>query len=101
MVVPWPAKGLEAGHAAITEISWKGLRYNLEVSGATTGFQADLRRDAAGGPSVATTSKPIDDGGARLLAEDDDLEEAVVLAVLVSPEGRVIAQRRTVLGGEA
>ena len=45
--------------AAITEISWKGLRCNLEVSGAA------------------------------------------VLAVLISPEGRVIAQRRSVVGGEA
>ncbi len=87
--------------AAITEISWKGLRCNLEVSGATAGLQADLRRDAAGGPSVATSAKPIDDGGARLLVEDDELEGAVVVAVLISPEGRVVAQRRTVVGGEA
>ncbi|MCX5952735.1 MAG: hypothetical protein NTZ40_04385 [Cyanobacteria bacterium] len=70
--------------AAITEISWKGLR-----------------RDAAGGPTVATTAKPIDDGGARLLVEDDELEGAVVVAVLLSPDSRVIAQRRTVVGGEA
>ena len=49
----------------ITEISWKGLRCNLEVSGATAYLTADLRRDAAGGPSVATTAKPIDDGAAR------------------------------------
>jgi hypothetical protein len=34
--------------AAITEISWKGLRCNLEVSGGTAGMTADLRRDAAG-----------------------------------------------------
>ena len=87
--------------AAITEISWKGLRCNLEVSGGTAGMSADLRRDAAGGPSVATTAKPIDDGGARLLVEDDELEGAVVVAVLLSPDGRVIAQRRTVVGGEA
>ena len=86
---------------AITEISWKGLRCNLEVSGGTAGMTADLRRDAAGGPSVATTAKPIDDGGARLLVEDDELEGAVVVAVLLSPDGRVIAQRRTVVGGEA
>jgi hypothetical protein len=33
--------------------------------------------------------------------ETGDLEGAVVLAVLISPEGRVIAQRRTVVGGEA
>ena len=87
--------------AAITEISWKGLRCNLEVSGGTAGMTADLRRDAAGGPSVATTAKPVDDGGARLLVEDDELEGAAVVAVLLSPDGRMIAQRRTVVGGGA
>ncbi|MFM7465386.1 MAG: hypothetical protein ACKO28_07965, partial [Cyanobium sp.] len=87
--------------AAITEISWKGLRCNLEVSGSTAGMKADLRREAAGGTSVATTAKPVDDGGARLLVEDDELEGAAVVAVLLSPDGRVIAQRRTVVGGEA
>jgi hypothetical protein len=87
--------------AAITEINWKGLRCNLEVSGGTAGMTADLRREAAGGPSVATTAKPIDDGGARLLVEDDEIEGEAVVAVLLSPDGRVIAQRRTVVGGEA
>lgn len=87
--------------AAIIEISWKGLRCNLEVSGGTSGMTADLRREAAGGPSVATTAKPIDDGGARLLVADDELEGAAVVAVLLSPDGRVIAQRRTVVGGQA
>jgi hypothetical protein len=85
--------------AAITEISWKGLRCNLEVSGATAGIMADLRRETAGGPSVATTAKPVDIGGARLLVEDDELEGAAAVAVLLSPDGRVIAQRRTVVGG--
>jgi hypothetical protein len=70
--------------AAITEISWKGLRCNVEVSGATAGMQADLRRDA----------------GARLLVEDDELEGVRVVAVLLSPEGGVIAQRRTRVGGD-
>jgi hypothetical protein len=70
--------------AAITEISWKGLRCNVEVSGATAGMQADLRRDA----------------GAHLLVEDDELEGVRVVAVLLSPDGRVIAQRRTRVGGD-
>ena len=87
--------------AAITEISWKGLRCNLEVSGATGGLKADLRRDSISGPAVANKPKPIDEGCARLLVEDDDLEGAVVMAVLISPDGRVVAQRRTVVGGEA
>jgi len=86
--------------AAITEISWKGLRCILEVSGGTAGIKADLRREAAGGPSVATTAKPSEDGGARLLVEDDELEGVRVVAVLISPDGRVIAQRRTRVGGD-
>jgi hypothetical protein len=54
-----------------------------------------------GGPSVATAPKPIEDGGARLLVEDDELEGAAVVAVLIGPEGRVIALRSTRVGGEA
>jgi hypothetical protein len=38
-------------------------------------------------------------GGARLLAEDEELEGAEVVAVLLSLDGLVIAQRRTVVGG--
>jgi hypothetical protein len=79
----------------------EGLRCNLEVSGATAGLKADLRRESISGPSVATAPNPIDDGGTRLLVEDDELEGAAVMAVLISPEGRVVAQRRTVAGGEA
>lgn len=58
------------------------LRCNLEVSGGTAGMTPDLGREAAGGLSVATTTQPVDDGGARLLVEDDALEGAAVLAVL-------------------
>jgi len=61
---------------------------------------ADLRREAAFGPSVATPAKPIDTGGARLLVEDDELIGASGVAVLISPDGRVIAQRRTRVGGD-
>ena len=85
--------------AAITEISWKGMRCYLEVSGGSKGMSADLRREAAGA-SVATMAKSVDDGGARLLVEDDDLEGAAVVAVLLNSEGRLIAQRRTVVGGD-
>jgi hypothetical protein len=75
-----------------TDVRWKGLRCNLEVSGATAGVKADLRRDTGNGPSVATTAKAIDDGAARLLVEDDELEGAVAIAVLISRDGRVSAQ---------
>jgi hypothetical protein len=87
--------------AAITEISWKGLRCNLEVSGGASGLMADLRLDSAGGPSVVTKPKPVEDGGARLLVGDDALEGKAVTAVLIDGNDRVISQRRTVVGGEA
>lgn len=87
--------------AAITEISWKGMRCNLEVSGGGSGLKADLRLDGPGGPRVATKPKPVEDGGARLLVGDDALEGKAVTAVLVDGKDRVIAQRRTVVGGEA
>ena len=50
---------------------------------------------------MATAAKPVDDGGHRLLVEDDELEGAAVVAVLLSPDGRLIAQHRTVVGGDA
>jgi hypothetical protein len=86
--------------AAIGSLTWKGLRCYLEVSGSAAGLHADLRRDGAGGLSVATAPKPIEDGGARLLVEDDELEGLAVVAVLIGTDGRVIAQRRTVVGGD-
>lgn len=41
------------------------------------------------------TAKPIDDGGARLLVEDDELEGAVVVAVLIRPS--VVAESETAM----
>ena len=82
---------------AITEISWKGMRCYLEVSGGSKGMKADLRLEAAGA-SVATMAKSVDDGGARLLVEDDDLEGEAVVAVLLS--SRPADRPRTVVGGD-
>ena len=87
--------------AAISEISWKGLRCNLEVSGGTAGMSADLRRETAGGPSVATSQKPIEDGGARMLVENEDLMGEAVVVVVLTTDGRVISQRSTRVGEAA
>ncbi|WP_255440935.1 type II toxin-antitoxin system Phd/YefM family antitoxin [Synechococcus sp. HK01-R] len=99
-----PGVGVSGGSssapaAAITEISWKGMRCNLEESGGGSALMADLRLDGPGGPRVATKPRPFEDGGARLLVGDDALEGKAVTAVLVDGNDRVIAQRRTVVGG--
>jgi hypothetical protein len=87
--------------AAISGVTWKGLRCYLEVSGAAAGCKADLRRDSPGGPSVATALKPIEDGGARVLVEDGELGDVNLVAVLLGSDGMVIAQRRTRVGEDA
>jgi hypothetical protein len=46
---------------------------------------------------VATTAKPVDDGSTCLLVENDKLEGTVAVAVLLSPDGRVVAQCRPVV----
>ena len=99
LVVSGGTSSSSSSSASITEISWKGMRCYLEVSGRAKGMKADLRLEAAGA-SVTTMAKSVDDGGARLLVEDDDLEGEAVVAVLLSSEGRLIAQRRTVVGGD-
>ena len=64
---------LQVARRILGESNWKGQRCNLEVSDGMACMADDLRREAAGGSSVATTAKPIDDGGARLLVEDNEL----------------------------
>jgi hypothetical protein len=62
-------------------------------------FCPDGRTTADGGASLATTAKPVDDGGVRLLVEDHGLNGPAMLAVLLNPDGLVIAQRLIIAGG--
>ena len=54
-------------------------------------------RTLPGQPSPSAKCPPA--ALAPSLAEDDELEGAVVVAVLLSPDGRVMPQRRTMTGG--
>ena len=94
------SRGSAAGPAAaISSISWKRLRCFVEVSGAHQGFNADLRLEQASGPSVAQAAKPVEsDGSVSLVLEDEDLDAAGLVVVLLGSDGRVIAQRRTRAG---
>ncbi|PZV04578.1 MAG: BREX-1 system phosphatase PglZ type B [Cyanobium sp.] len=86
--------------ASISAITWKGMRCYVEVAGGAEGLKADLRQGSPGGTSVANP-KPIEDGSARLLVEDEELEGVALVMVLLGHEGRLIAQRQTRVGEDA
>ena len=52
-----------ARRARVTQLLLMGQAAGLNLaSGGTAGMTADLRREAAGGSSVATTAQPVEDG---------------------------------------
>ncbi len=86
--------------------SWNPSEQFATPNGAACFNTGSTNSYAHGGISLQECLTPVllvsgRAGGTRLLVEDDELEGAVVVAVLISPDGRVIAQRCTVVGGEA
>jgi len=82
--------------ATIAEVVWRGFRCRVHVDRATPGLQVDLRRKAAdSAASIVSQPRPVEDGQASLLVEDDQLEGTAILAVLLDAGGQVIATRPT------
>ena len=88
--------------ATVQKVEWVGLRCRVTVAGTFTGLSADLRTKVADpSSSVADTIKPIGtEGSVSLLVPEDSIVGAAAVLVLVDPEGKVIAKRSTVVGGE-
>ncbi len=84
----------------IGNITWKGLRCRIQVSGATPGLVADIRTKAADATtSVVTETKPIGaDGQVALLVADDNLLGDPALIVVLSQDGEVISKTPTEIG---
>ena len=84
--------------AGIAEVVWRGFRCRVHVDHAAPGLRVDLRRKAADPASSITSGpRPVQDGQASLLVEDDRLEGAAALAVLLDAAGQVIATRPTTI----
>ncbi len=85
----------------ITDVVWKGLRCNVAVDGDFTGLSLDIR-EQAGNPSTSAVMgvKPIKENGiSSVVIEDDELEGAEMVIVLINEDGSLMAQRKTVIGG--
>ncbi len=85
--------------ATIAEVRWTGLRCRVRVQGAPEGAKADLRSRSADPSTSIAPPKPLRDGAASLPVADDAREFDEAFVVVLDPDGRVLAQAPTVVGG--
>jgi hypothetical protein len=85
----------------ITDIVWKGLRCTVAVDGDFSGLSLDVRTQPGNASSsVAVSVKPLrDNGTASVVVEDEELEGSSANIVLLDPDGGLVAQVTTVIGG--
>ena len=92
----------DAATVEITDITWKGMRCKLAAEGDIDDLFLDIRQQA-GNPdtSLVMSVKPVKaDGTASVVVEDDELEGAEAVIVLLDENGGLMAQVETVIGGE-
>ncbi|HLA28931.1 MAG TPA: BREX-1 system phosphatase PglZ type B, partial [Syntrophales bacterium] len=94
----------DTSRAKITGHKWVGLRCRVSVQEAMPGLMADLRVKSADAlTSIVDGKKARDiaaDGTVSLPVDNPDNERAAVMIMLLDPQGNVIDQRPTVVGGE-
>jgi hypothetical protein len=92
--------GISQSVIRFTDIKWRGLRCIVEVDGASSDLRVDLRLSAAdASSSLISATKSLEDMVASLLVEDDDKVGSSVYIVIVNPEGQLLAQASTIVGG--
>jgi hypothetical protein len=99
-IITVTAGATEDAVVAISEVTWRGLRCYVQLTGAASDLQVDLRVKAAkADTSVALTPKPPDaEGSVSLIVPDEDLEGAVLFVVVVAGD-TLKAQALTTVGG--
>jgi hypothetical protein len=90
------------GGGATLAVKWRSLRCDFETVNAPAGSVVDIRSKAGdGATSLLAQPRPLkDDGTVSAPVEDDSLEGHAAFAVLVAPDGLVLAQVATTVGGE-
>lgn len=93
--------GRASASVTIADASWRGLRCTVELEGASDGYQVDIRQRAGdASSSIVSSVKLIEEGGARVLVEDDIHEGTEAVLVILNGEGTPIAQRTLIVGEE-
>jgi hypothetical protein len=91
----------ELGSTSFAHHKWKGLRCAVTVDGDTVGILVDIRKFSGDeNSSIVVKKVPIrEDGTASVIVENEDLEGTDVALVLLSAEGKIVAQLATIVGG--
>lgn len=85
--------------AVIKQITWRGLRCQVEITGAATGWLCDIRTKAADQQtSIVASPKVLDNGCASLAVPDDGLEGCVAVLVILDEAGNVVQKATTTVG---
>jgi hypothetical protein len=100
LTVTAPAVASATGGPKITRVKWLGLLCRVEYAGVGQGVKADLRAlPADPKTSIAEKSEEATSSGKiSLLVPEEEHEGERVYLVLVSDDGRVVAQREVVVG---
>lgn len=92
--------GEEAVTAAITAITWRGMRCRVVVKSNAAGLHADLRLNwKQAVSSIAASPKELENNGEASLAVSDDKHEGAAASVVISDaSGRVLDFKPTTVG---
>lgn len=95
-----PAPRVAVGFSTVV---WRGLRCVVELDGASAGTSIDIRQKA-NDPATSLVAQPgiVDESGnTRVLIEDNANETLAAVIVVLDNAGTVLAQRQTIVGGDA
>lgn len=92
--------GTGAGDVSVTDVTWKGLRCTVSLSGDHLGRKLDIRLHAGDPTSsvVMTLKETADDGVASLLVENEDLTGTEAYIVILNADGELDGQYPTLIG---
>ena len=95
------AKGLFS--IAITDVAWKGLRCKVAIEGDGDGLSLDVRTHPGNSStSVVMGAKPFKNSGtSSVVVEDEDMQGHKAAIVVIDSDDNLIAQKSTVIGGDA
>lgn len=85
----------------IQAMTWRGLRCQVQLSDASPDLSVDIR-SKPNDPSSSLASSPARpkaDGVASLIVPDEDREGQAVVVVVTGPDGKILAQQHTMVGG--
>lgn len=94
------ATGAQQRDVAELRTRWEGLRLRVEAPGATD-LHVDLRLGPeTSGPSLIKGGRVLDDKGKTSFLVGDDNEGQTACLVLLDDDGRILAHRVLIVGGE-